>query len=80
MKRIIIAFAIVFLFVSVAMAPAPRPTRSPSRSREEGRCDRCPEGKDKWEIATTKDTKIKGDPKVGSKVTIEYTMTARASM
>lgn len=33
-------------------------------------------GKEKWEIATTKDTKIKGDPKVGSKVTIEYTMTA----
>jgi hypothetical protein len=33
-------------------------------------------GKEKWEIVTTKDTKIKGDPKVGSKVTIEYTMTA----
>jgi len=33
-------------------------------------------GKDKWEIARGKDTKVTGDPKVGSKVTIEYRMTA----
>jgi hypothetical protein len=33
-------------------------------------------GKEKWEIARTKDTKIEGDLKVGSKVTIEYRMTA----
>lgn len=32
--------------------------------------------KDKWEIARDKDTKIKGDLKVGSKVTVEYRMTA----
>ncbi len=35
-------------------------------------------GKDKWEIARDKDTKIKGDLKVGSKVTIEYRMIATA--
>lgn len=33
-------------------------------------------GKEKWEIARTSDTKIKGDLKVGAKVTIEYRMTA----
>lgn len=32
--------------------------------------------KEKWEIARTADTKITGDLKVGSKVTIQYTMTA----
>ncbi len=33
-------------------------------------------GSDKWEIARGKDTKVTGDPKVGSKVTIEYRMIA----
>lgn len=35
-------------------------------------------GKDKWEIDRSADTKISGDLKVGSKVTIEYTMSAQA--
>jgi hypothetical protein len=34
-------------------------------------------GKEKWEIARTPDTKVTGDLKVGSKVTIEYTMSAK---
>ena len=33
-------------------------------------------GKEKWEIEKDAATKITGDVKVGSKVTIEYTMTA----
>ena len=33
-------------------------------------------GADKWEINIDKSTKTSGDLKVGSKVTIEYTMTA----
>jgi len=33
-------------------------------------------GTETWEIARSKDTKVTGDLKVGSKVTIEYTMTA----
>jgi hypothetical protein len=33
-------------------------------------------GKDRWEIARDAGTKITGDVKVGSKVTITYTMTA----
>jgi hypothetical protein len=33
-------------------------------------------GKDRWEIARDAKTKITGDVKIGSKVTIMYTMTA----
>jgi hypothetical protein len=33
-------------------------------------------GADRWEIARTADTKVTGDLKVGSKVTIEYRMVA----
>jgi hypothetical protein len=33
-------------------------------------------GNDKWEIGRGAGTKVTGDLKVGSKVTIEYTMTA----
>ncbi|HNY51373.1 MAG TPA: hypothetical protein PLV50_13125 [Smithella sp.] len=33
-------------------------------------------GKEKWEVARDASTKVTGDVKVGSKVTIEYTMKA----
>lgn len=33
-------------------------------------------GKEKWEVARTPATAVKGDIKKGSKVTVEYTMTA----
>lgn len=33
-------------------------------------------GNEKWEIARTADTKLQGTPKVGDKVTVNYTMTA----
>jgi hypothetical protein len=32
----------------------------------------------KWELARTPDTKVTGALKVGSKVTVNYTMTAKA--
>lgn len=35
-------------------------------------------GKERWEIARTPETKVSGDLKVGSKVTIEYSMTAKS--
>jgi hypothetical protein len=34
-------------------------------------------GKDKWELARGADTKVTGELKVGAKVTIEYSMTAK---
>ncbi len=33
-------------------------------------------GKEKWEVAKDKDTKVTGDLKVGSKATVSYTMKA----
>ena len=33
-------------------------------------------GKEKWEIARDKDTKVTAEPKVGDKVTIHYQMKA----
>jgi hypothetical protein len=35
-------------------------------------------GKEKWELARTPETKVTGDLKVGAKVTIEYSMTAKS--
>lgn len=77
MKRIIVVLAIVFLFVTVAVAAGPKTYQvtGPVLENKDGVIV-VQKGKEKWEIATTKDTKIKGDPKIGSKVTIEYTMTA----
>jgi hypothetical protein len=34
-------------------------------------------GKDKWELSRSADTKVTGELKVGGKVTIEYSMTAK---
>ena len=34
-------------------------------------------GKEKWEIARNADTKVTGELKVGAKVTIQYSMTAK---
>jgi hypothetical protein len=33
-------------------------------------------GKEKWKIGPNKDTKVKGDQRKGSKVTVHYKMTA----
>lgn len=35
-------------------------------------------GKEKWEVDRTADTKVNGDVKVGDKVTVMYTMTAKS--
>ncbi len=35
-------------------------------------------GKEKWELARTPETKVTGELKVGAKVTIEYSMTAKS--
>ncbi len=77
MKRIIFAVAVVFLFVSVAQAAGPKTYQvtGPVLEKKDGVIV-VQKGQEKWEIATTKDTKLKGDVKVGAKVTIEYTMTA----
>ena len=63
MKRIIIAFAIVFLFVSVAMAAGPKTYQvtGPVLEKKDGVIV-VQKGKDKWEIATTKGHEDQGRP------------------
>ena len=77
MKRtLLVAFAIL-LVASLAFAGAPK-TYQVTGPVLELKDDLIvvQKGQDKWEIARGKDTKITGDLKVGSKVTIEYRMTA----
>ena len=77
MKRILAVVAIIGLFSSVAFA-APIKTYQVTGPVLEVTSDMVAvqKGKDRWEIALGPDTKVTGDLKVGSKVTIEYRMTA----
>ena len=79
MKKILI-FACAFLFVaSVAFAAGPK-TYQVTGPVLEIKGDVIvveKSGSEKWELARDAATKVTGDLKVGSKVTIEYTMTAK---
>jgi hypothetical protein len=75
-KTLLVVFAIL-LVASLAFAGAPK-TYQVTGPVLELKDDLIvvQKGQDKWEIARGKDTKVTGDLKVGSKVTIEYRMTA----
>jgi len=80
MKRLIVFLSIAIFLVSVSllMAAATKTYQvtGPVLEVKENSIT-VQKGKEKWEIARDKDTKVKGgDLKVGSKVTIEYRMTA----
>jgi hypothetical protein len=77
MKRILAVVAIIGLFSSVAFAGAIK-TYQVTGPVLEVTSDMVAvkKGSDRWEIALGPDTKVTGDLKVGSKVTIEYRMTA----
>jgi len=77
MKKILI-FACAFLFVvTVAFAAGPK-TYQVTGPVLEVTSDMVivQKGKDKWQIGRDAATKVTGDLKVGSKVTIDYTMKA----
>jgi len=77
MKRILSMFAAVFLLASVAMAAGPKDYQVTGPVLDvTDDVITVEKGKDKWEIGRNKDTKINGDLKKGSKVTIQYKMTA----
>ena len=69
--------AIAMLVASAAFAGAPR-TYQVTGPVLEVKDDMVvvQKGKEKWEIVKDKDTKLTGDLKVGSKVTVNYTMKA----
>ena len=77
MKGILSIFAAVLLIVSVAMAAGPKDYQvtGPVLDLTDDVIT-VEKGKDKWEIGRNKDTKINGDLKKGSKVTIQYKMNA----
>ncbi|HSE15299.1 MAG TPA: hypothetical protein VLB08_06870 [Candidatus Deferrimicrobium sp.] len=75
-KMLLFVFAVLFV-ATLAFAGAPK-TYQVTGPVLEVKDDLIvvQKGKDKWEIARGADTKVTGDLKVGSKVTIEYRMTA----
>ncbi|HOW58024.1 MAG TPA: hypothetical protein PKZ12_08470 [Smithellaceae bacterium] len=79
MKNILI-FACAFLFVAAVTFAAGPKTYQVTGPVLEVTADTIivQKGKDKWEIGRDAATKVTGDLKVGSKVTIEYTMKAAA--
>ena len=77
MKRILSMFAAVFLLASVAIAAGPKDYQVTGPVLDvTDDVITVQKGSDKWEIGRNKDTKINGDLKKGSKVTIQYKMTA----
>jgi hypothetical protein len=77
MKRLVLATALFLSTAVPAFAAAPK-TYQVTGPVLEVSDDMIvvQKGKEKWEIARSKDTKVTGELKVGSKVTIEYRMTA----
>jgi len=77
MKRLVFLVGIVILGVSLVWAAGPKSYQVTGPVLEV-RDDAIvvEKGKEKWEIAKDKDTKVSGDVKVGSKVTVYYTMKA----
>jgi hypothetical protein len=80
MKRLIFALVgVFFLFSSLALAAGPKNYQVTGPVLEvKDDLIVVQKDKEKWEIAKDKDTKVTGDLKVGSKVTIQYQMKATA--
>jgi hypothetical protein len=77
LQRILTMFAAVFLLTSVALAAGPKDYQvtGPVLDVTDDMIT-VEKGKEKWEIGRNKDTKINGDLKKGSRVTIQYKMNA----
>ena len=77
MRRMIVVAGIVLLVASFALAGAPKSYQVTGPVLElKDDSITVQKGKDKWELARDKDTKVTGDLKVGAKVTIQYQMKA----
>lgn len=77
MKRIFVLAGLVSMLAATAMAGATKSYQVTGPVLEvKDDMIVVEKDKDKWEIARDKDTKVTGDLKVGSKVTIKYQMKA----
>ena len=77
MRQLLVLLGVLVLSATVAMAAGPKSYQVTGPVLEvKDDVIVVQKGKDKWEIARDKDTKVTGDLKVGSKVTIQYQMKA----
>jgi hypothetical protein len=77
MKKVLFFVCALMLVASLAFAAGPKTYQVTGPVLEiKGDVIVVEKGKDKWEVTKDAATKVTGDLKVGSKVTIEYTMTA----
>jgi hypothetical protein len=77
MKRILSLIATILLLASAALAAGPKDYQVTGPVLDvTDDVITVEKGKDKWEIGRNKDTKINGDLKKGSRVTIQYKMNA----
>ncbi len=76
MKRLILMLFVLVLFVSFAFAATTTYQVTGPVLAVSDSSITVQKGKEKWEIARDKDTKVTGDLKVGSKVTVRYMMKA----
>ena len=76
MKRMLFLLIVVLLFASFAFAGTTNYQVTGPVLEVTNDSVTVQKGNEKWQIARDKDTKVEGDLKVGSKVTIQYTMKA----
>ena len=77
MKQIFLMFAAVLLLTSVAMAAGPKDYQVTGPVLDVADdVITVEKGKEKWEIGRDKNTKVSGELKKGSRVTVHYKMTA----
>ena len=77
MKKLLVLLGVLVLSATLALAAGPKnyQVTGPVLAVTDDLVT-VQKGSDKWEIARDKDTKVTGDLKVGSKVTIQYQMKA----
>jgi hypothetical protein len=77
MKRLLIVMGVLLLATAIAWAAAPKSYQVTGPIVElKDDSIVVQKGKENWEIARDKDTKVTGELKVGSKVEIHYVMRA----
>ena len=77
MKHIITILVVLFFAATTAVAGGPNSYQVTGPVLEvKSDIIVVQKGKEKWEIARDKDTKVSAEPKVGDKVTIQYQMKA----
>jgi len=80
MKRILVVIGVILIVAAFAFARPPKSDYQWTGTVLEADGDHLvvEKGKEKWEFAYDKDTKVTGTLKVGAKVTVKYVMKANS--